>query len=146
MVAARRASPNRFILPVFATVTYGALVIALFGFISLIADRDFIVEADAGPLLGPWMVAVACAATFVALVRTQSRAAPWATAVVAAASAYALMLVAGGLAYMVTRGELIWALLFAARYAVSPFVVGAAVLTAVIVIALWFVVPRSPQG
>ena len=146
MAEARRATPNRFVLPVFATVTYGALVIALFGFISLIANRDFIIEADAGPLLGPWMVAVACVATFVALVRAQGRAAPWPTALGSAASSCVLILVAGGIGYMVTKGQPIWALLFAARYAGSPFVIGAAALSAAVVIALWFVEPRSPQG
>lgn len=53
--------------------------------------------------------------------------------IVTAALVYVLMLVVGGVVYGLVREELVWVLLFAARYAVSPFVIGSAVCAGVVV-------------
>lgn len=140
---APRPLPSRLLVPVLGTVTYLACVIALFGFVSLGINRDVIDEADAGPLLGPAMVAAACVVTFVALARAVPDALPWRGAVAAAASAYVAMLVVGGIGYATTRGELLWVILFIARYAASPFMIGAALLSGGFVIAYWAVLYRS---
>ena len=52
------------VVAVFATILYLACVVAAFGLISLYTNRDVISEADAGPLIGPVMTAVATLALF----------------------------------------------------------------------------------
>jgi Family of unknown function (DUF6121) len=52
------------VVAAFATILYLACVVAAFGLISLYTNRDVIVEADAGPLIGPVMTAVATVALF----------------------------------------------------------------------------------
>jgi hypothetical protein len=136
---------SRYLLPVLFGVTYLASVIADFGFISLFLGRDVIEEADAGTLLGPAMVFAACVVTAVGLVRASESRMPWAPAAGAAVSAYVVMLLVGGVGYAVGRGELIWTVLFAASHAGSPFVVSAAVLSAVFVVGLW-ALSRRPAG
>jgi hypothetical protein len=44
-------------IAVFATVLYAALVIAIFGMISLYTDRDVISDSTVGPVVGPVMTA-----------------------------------------------------------------------------------------
>lgn len=122
---------NPALLPVLATATYLAALIALWGFTSLILDRDVIVEPDAGPLLGPAMAVAACAVTWVAIVR--QRGAALGRALAAAASVYVVMLVVGAVGYMLTRGQLAWLVLFPGNHALSPFVIGAGLLSGVTV-------------
>lgn len=50
-----------------------------------------------------------------------------------AALVYVVMLVVGGVVYGLVRQELVWVLLFAARYAVSPFVIGSAICAGLVV-------------
>ena len=69
--------------------------------------------------------------------------------IVTAALVYALMLVVGGVVYGLVRQELVWVLLFAARYAVSPFVIGSAVCAGLVVagtLAVSRVDPGRPQA
>ncbi|NRD26673.1 DUF6121 family protein [Frigoribacterium sp. VKM Ac-2836] len=54
-------------------------------------------------------------------------------AIVTAALVYVLMLAVGGVVYGLVRQEVVWVLLFAARYAVSPFVIGSAVCAGLVV-------------
>jgi hypothetical protein len=54
-------------------------------------------------------------------------------AIVTAALVYVLMLAVGGVVYGLVREELVWLLLFAARYAVSPFVIGSAICAGLVV-------------
>jgi ABC-type sugar transport system permease subunit len=63
--------PNRYpiVLAVFAAVTFFALVVCAFGFISLFTNLEVIDEPDAGPLVGPSMVAFALAAVLISLLR-----------------------------------------------------------------------------
>lgn len=68
--------------------------------------------------------------------------------IVTAALVYVLMLVVGGVVYGLVRQELVWVLLFAARYAVSPFVIGSAVCAGLVVagtLAVSRVDPGRPQ-
>ena len=52
----------------------------------------------------------------------------------AAAAVWAVMLLVGSVGYAVVRGEVVWLVLFAARYALSPFVLGAVVCAALVVL------------
>ncbi len=132
------------ILPALMAVVYGAALITTWGFTSLATDTDVIGEKDAGPLLGPAMAAGAILVTWGWLLRLRKAARVWGIAVLAAASSWFAMLVVGGLGYAVTRGELIWILLFAGRYAPSPFLLLPAVLAAVVVAATRALTGRSP--
>ncbi len=48
-----------YVLAVFATFTYFALVVCAFGFISLLTDTEVVAQQDAGPLVGPSATAAA---------------------------------------------------------------------------------------
>jgi len=129
-------------LPVLATVTYGAAVIALWGFVSLALDVDAIAQRDAGPLLGPAMVLGACVVTLVALLRVRRQKSPTVAGLSAAASVYIVVLVIGAVGYAAIRADVSWLVLFVGSYALSPFVLGAAVLSGLTVVGLWAVTRR----
>lgn len=125
-------------------VVYGSALIAAWGFTSLALDADVIAEADAGPLLGPAMGAGAVLVTFAWLLRLRGGVRPWGSAVLAAVSVWVAMLVVGGVGYAATRGELAWVLIFAGRYAPSPFLLIPAVLAGVVVVLTAVLAGRSP--
>ena len=129
-------------LPVLATVTYGAAVIALWGFLSLALDVDAIAQRDAGPLLGPAMVLGAGVVTLVALLRVRRQKSPTVAGLSAAASVYIVVLVIGAVGYAAIRADVSWLVLFVGSYALSPFVLGAAVLSGLTVVGLWAVSRR----
>jgi uncharacterized membrane protein len=127
------------VLAILTTVTYGAAVIALWGFTSLALDVDAITQRDAGPLLGPAMVLAACVVTFVSVRRVLGRATPTGSAAIAAASAYVVVLAVGAIGYSVSRADLTWLVIFPGGYALSPFVLGAAMLSGITVLTAWAV-------
>jgi hypothetical protein len=129
--------PDPRMLPLLATITYGAAVIALWGFVSLALDVDAIAQTDAGPLLGPAMVLGACLVTLVALLRVTRRHSPTGPALLAAASVYIVVLVIGAVGYAIIRADASWLVLFVGSYALSPFVLGAALLSGVAAVAVW---------
>lgn len=131
------------LLPVLVSVGYVAALIAAWGFTSLILDRDIISEADAGPLLGPSMALAAAVVVAIALWRLRYRHSVVGVAAGTTASAYLVMLVIGAVGYAYSRHDAVWLVLFTARYAVSPFIVGAALLAGVSVIFLWAVTVRE---
>ena len=116
-------------LPVLGAVTYLAAVVALWGLTSLLLDTDPIDYPDAGPLLGPAIVAAATVVTFVALWRIRrTRARSW--VLVALAGTYVLTVLVGAAGYALTRSDPSWLVLAAGHFAVSPFVLEAAALSA----------------
>lgn len=129
--------PNPRMLPVLATVTFGAAVIAAWGFTSLALGVDVISQKDAGPLLGPLMVLAACLVTFAALRRATERSTPAVHALAAAASVYISMLLIGAVVYATGRGDLSWIVLFIGGYALSAFVIVPALLAGLTVVAVW---------
>jgi len=134
--------PDPRMLPLLATITYGAGVIALWGFVSLALDIDAVAQTDAGPLLGPAIVITACLITFAALLRVRNSRGPTVPALVAAASVYIGMLLVGAVGYTLVTADLSWFVLFVGAYAVSPFVIGAALLAAVDVLVVWALTRR----
>lgn len=134
------------ILSALMAVVYGAGLIATWGFTSLILDVDVIVEKDAGPLLGPAMAAAAILVTWAWLSRVRRGRRPWGSSVLVAASVWFVMVAVGGVGYAVTRGELSWVVLFAGRYAPSPFVLLPAVLAGITVVVTGVLAGRSPQA
>ena len=134
--------PDPRMLPLLATVTYAAAVIALWGFLSLALDVDAVAQDDAGPLLGPAIVLGACIVTFVALLRVSRRSSPTAPALLAAASVYVVVLLIGAVGYAIIRADAAWLVLFVGAYALSPFVLGAAALSGLGAVAVWAITRR----
>jgi hypothetical protein len=135
--------PDPRMLPVLAAVTYAAAVIALWGFVSLALNVDAIAQRDAGPLLGPAMVLGAVVVTFVAMLRVVRRGSPTGAALASAASVYVVMLGIGAVGYTIVRADVSWLVLFVGGYALSPFVLGAALLGGIGVVVVWAATRRA---
>ncbi len=129
--------PNPALLPVLVTVVYLAAVVAASGFLSLILDRDVIDYPDAGPLLGVVMAVGAGGVTWLACWRGARASGPVPAALLAGVGSFVVMVVVGAIGYTITRGELAWLILAAGHFVVSPFVIAAAVLSALAVVAAW---------
>ena len=124
---------NPRLLPVLAAVVYLAAVVAYWGLLSLALDREVVDYPDAGPLLGPAMAVAAGAVTWLALWRTRRSRSPWAGAVLAAVGSLAAMLLVAVVGYAPVAG---------AHFALSPFILGAAGLSGLTVVAAWALRPR----
>lgn len=140
MSAPRQLPPpsNPALLPVLAAVVLVAAIVAGWGVLSLVLDRDVIDYPDAGPLLGPAMAFTAGIVTWLVLWRRPARIAAVA---IAGFGTYLAVIAVGGIGYAVTRGDLTWMLLATAHFALSPFVVAAAVLSALTVLVVRAVQP-----
>lgn len=123
--------PNPAILPVLAGITLVALVVAAWGVLSLVLDRDVIDYLDAGPLLGPAIAVAAGVVTWLVAWRGRSAVAP----VIALFAGYLVMVAVGAVGYTLTTGNLSGMPAAAAHFAISPFVVAAAVLVSVVVLS-----------
>lgn len=138
--------PDPRLVPVLVAISYLAVVIALWGVLSLALDRDAIEEADAGPILGPSMAAAGFVVASLGLWTLRRRRTLLGPTLAAAASVYIAMLLVGAIGYAVTRGETVWLLLFPARYATSPFIVGAALLAGLSIVFLWVATVRDRRS
>jgi hypothetical protein len=138
--------PDPRLVPALVAVSYLAVVIALWGILSLALDRDAIEEADAGPILGPSMAAAGFVVAGLSLWTLRRRRTLLGPTVAAASSVYVVMLIVGAIGYATTRGETVWLLLFPARYATSPFIVGAALLAGFSIVFLWVVTVRDRRS
>lgn len=123
--------------PVLATVTWAAAVVASSGVISLVTDRDVIDYPDAGPLLGVAMVIAGGVATWLGCRRAARASAPWIAALLAALGSFAAFVAVGAIGYGLIRGSGAWMLLAAAHFALSPFVLAAAVLSFLAAVGTW---------
>lgn len=133
------------------TVLYGAILLALDGFVSLLTDRDVIQEPDAGPLVGPIMAVVALSIVFVSVLGglrpTPGRPSiPVARAVVTASLVYLLGPLAGAIVYVAGREQLLTGALFFVRYLGSPFVIASALLGLVPVLLLPLIGTARSRG
>jgi len=129
--------PNRAALPILAAVTYEALLIAIWGFTSLLLDEDVISDPDAGILLGPAMAASAALVVFWALWGLRARRAPGWTVVATSAGVYGVMLLVALVGRALVSGPPGAGLVFAARYATSPFIALPALAAGLTVITVW---------
>ena len=128
---------NPALLPVFAAVTYLAVLVAVWGSLSLTLDLDVIGYPDAGPLLGPAMAVVASVVTWAWVVRT-SRV-DWVVrgSLIAGGVAYCAVVLTGAVGYGLARASIAWMPVAAGHFALSPFVVVVAPLTTLTVIVAW---------
>jgi hypothetical protein len=122
------------VLPALAAVVYVAAVVALWGMLSLLLDREVVDYPDAGPLLGPAMAAAAAVVTWLALLRTRRSRSPWPGALAAVALAGIAMLLVAAVGYGPAAVP---------HFAISPFVLGAAALAGATVLATWAIHPRG---
>jgi hypothetical protein len=128
---------NPALLPVLAAATYLAALVATWGVLSLALDEDVIWYTDAGPLLGPAMAILAGVATWAWVVRTLRVSWVARGALLAGVVSYSAVVVTGAIGYGLARASIAWMPLAAAHFALSPFVVAVAPLTAVTVITAW---------
>lgn len=116
-----------------ATVLAFALIVFVFGVLSLTLDRDVIDEADAGPLVGVSMVVVAL--LVVLLITLREAPAPVIGRTVTALLAVVMLSpLVGAIAYSAVRVELGVIPVFFGRYVLSPFVLASAGIAALVVL------------
>ena len=134
--------PNPALAPTLATASYLAGLVALWGFTSLILDRDVIDYEDAGPLVGPAMAVAACVVVFLLCLRAK-RTQPALLGLLTGLVAYAAMLFVGGVGYSLRLDDfrVMWPAIV--HFGIGPFIVGAAILAGLVVgAAAWLVRPR----
>jgi hypothetical protein len=108
-------------------------VVADFGMISLLADLEVIAEPEAGPLVGPLIVAIAAVALFLCFLRASVRPRPaWQTAISAAFATYAAQILGGAIVITYGRGTLDDFFDFVTEYVSSPFFISAALLAGLV--------------
>jgi Family of unknown function (DUF6121) len=129
------------VVAVMVAVLYGAVLLAVDGFVSLLVDRDVIIEADAGPLVGPVMAVAALAVVFVSILgglrpSSAARKVPVGRAIGTVILVYVLGPMAGAAVYAFGQEQLLSAVLFFGRYLTSPFVIASAVIAGLTVLLL----------
>jgi hypothetical protein len=135
----------------FATMLYGALVVAAFGMISLYLDRDVIDDSSAGPLVGPVMTIVAVLIVFaiclrIALrVREEKQRISLGAAFLTGFGAYFFFCITGGILMGAGSGDPFGFVSFLATQLVSPFAVATGILAFIISI-LFMLVLASRVG
>lgn len=132
---------------VFATIIHVALVIGASGIVALLIDRDVVDYPDAGPILGPVMIASGAAVVALAA-RSAARARqPWAAGLAGAVGAAVATVVVGALGYALVTGQPAWALLAAAHFATSPLAATTLGCAFAAVVLAWSVarLPRVPR-
>ena len=142
MSEAPRPRSNPALAPTLATASYLACLVALWGFTSLLTDRDVIDYEDAGPLVGPAMAIAACVVVFVLSLRAK-RTHPALLGLSAGIAAYLCAIVVGGIAYSLRLDSFSVMVPAVAHFGIGPFMVGAGILAGLVVGATaWLVRPR----
>lgn len=123
------------LLAMFVAVTWGAATFAVAGLLAVLLDRDP-VETPDGPLyIGLIGLAVAGVAVWLIVGFSAVSSSPWPGALGAAASVYLVVVVAA----------LLVSFRMFAEQATSPFVIAAALLAAVAVVATWAALRSPPK-
>lgn len=123
--------PPSLLIALFVAVTWAATSFAVAGILSVLLDRDP-VETSAPVYAGPAAVALAGVVVWLAVGFTARARRPWAGAVAGAAGVY---LVVVGIALLGSFRTF-------AEQAGSPFVIAAALLAAIAVVATWAMLRR----
>lgn len=125
---------SRWLVATMTSILFIALVVAVSGFESLLADIAIISQTDATPYLGPAMVLGGAVVVFLATAFGIPDGNPGVTGLVAAATSYLVMLGVGSVGYALIRRDVTELLVFPAGYALGPFVVGSVVIALLCVI------------
>ncbi|THG30435.1 hypothetical protein E6C70_15505 [Glaciibacter flavus] len=140
------------VVAAFATALYLALIVAAFGFISLLADVEVVSEPDAGAFVGPTMAAASLLLVAVVLVVSGVRVPPArqrisiGTALLTGLGAYAVYLLVGGVLLAASSGEAVTGVLFLGANLGSPFPVAVGILAVLIVVAYLAVLVARGHG
>lgn len=146
-----------YVLSLFATVLYFALVVCAFGFITLIAGTEVVARTDAGLLVGPTATAAGVVAVAVCLVRKATRLhaeaqsderrtvrVPLGGALVVGIVAWLVYALVGALSYAVQTDAPISFVFYAAESLVRAYGISVGLLAAVVYVA--FVLILSGMG
>jgi hypothetical protein len=125
---------SRWLVATMTSVLFVALVIAVTGFESLLANVEVITQTDATPYLGPAMVVGGAVVVLFATALGIRDGNPGVTGLVAAATAYLVMLGIGAVGYALIRHDVTELLVFPAGYALGPFVVSSVVVALLCVV------------
>ena len=125
---------SRWLVATMTSVLFVALVIAVTGFESLLANVEVIAQTDATPYLGPAMVVGGAVVVLFATALGIRDGNPGVTGLVAAATAYLVMLGIGAVGYALIRQDVTQLLVFPAGYALGPFVVSSVVVALLCVV------------
>lgn len=125
-------------MAVFAAALYTALLVAVFGVLSLALDVDVIADPAAGPLVGPIMAGVAVAVVFFSLLslalrvpEARQRVSPTRGFLIGA-GAYVLYAISGGLLVAIGGHDAFRLVSFTGHALLSPFAITAGILAFVI--------------
>lgn len=130
----------------FAAALHVALIVAAFGLISLFADAEPIADPAAGRLVGPITIGASVLALLVLLGFALTRGMrPWSVAGLALVVTWAAGVVAATVAYAVSTGTLLAALIFALSFMTAGFGVIIPISGAVVAL-LAAVTARAQEG
>ena len=122
------------LLATLATVVYVATVASFWGIVSLALDREVVDFPDAGPLLGPAMVAAAGIVVWLVLLRIPRARSPWPRTLAVVPLVLIAMLVVTAVGYGPVAVP---------HFVLGPFVWSAAALAGITVLAAWAIRPRA---
>lgn len=132
---------------VLGAVLWAALVVAAFGFLSLLLDVEVIADAAAGPLLAPAMILAAGVVLALLLIRVQTAGqGPGPNFVGASAATWIVLLLVGGVGYTLVAADPAQLLFFPLRYCLSPFIVAAALLAGAVALGVLWASAREKRG
>ncbi len=139
-------STNAWAVAGFAAALQLALIVATFGLVSLFADAEPIADPEAGRLVGPITIGFSVLALLLLLGAVLARGIrPWSAAGLALVVTWASGVVAATIAYAISTGTLLAALLFAAEFMTIGF--GVIIpLTGALVALLAAVTVRAQRG
>jgi len=135
----------------FATVFYLALLVAGFGVLSLLLNRDVISDPNAGPIAGPVMTGVsvaivlACLLAIALRIPKEKQRVSLQGAFLVGFGAYFFFAVAGGILLGAGRGDAFGFVISLGTQLLSPFAITAGVL-AFVVVLLFMIVIASQVG
>lgn len=131
-------APSRsFLIPILAAAVQVALVVASWGFVSLLIDRDVIDDPTLGPLIAPLAVAISAIVVLLTLRQALTSGRLRLSAFAAVATTLLAMGLVIGVGAMIGHGDAAWLVLGAAAAYGAPFIPVAAVLAGVSVVGGW---------
>jgi len=136
----------------FSVVLFAAFIVASFGVLSLLLNRDVIGEVDAGALLGPIMVTVAALGLAWVLLSSVLRSPERLTHVpplpifIAGVAAYLAYGVSGAIVYSVSTGELFRSVIFIGAEMTSPFAIAVGISGWLVGFLYFVVLLAKPNG
>lgn len=133
MTGSSESRPNPLVVPVFATAAFLAGLVGVWGFTSLLLNRDVIDYPDAGLFLGPAIAVTACLVTFSATMGARRSPTPLLYGALTVLAAFAIIVLVGAVGYSLVRANFGVIPASALHFALSPFMIAAALLCGIVV-------------